>query len=94
MFPQNLAQEEVVKADNAPATPRLRRWWQQLRARPDTMALGVVLWICTLPLVALIAVPLLGMKTALLIALLLFFIFMLFCWGMCLWRITTPDTRG
>lgn len=94
MSSQNPAQEKAVEAYHVPATQRFQHWWRQLSTHSDTMALGLVLWICTLPLVALIAVPLLGTKTAVLVALILFLIFMLFCWSMCVWRITTPVKRG
>lgn len=49
----------------------------------DTMALMIVLWICSLPLIALVILPLFGRTAAFTVALLLLPILLLFCWGIC-----------
>jgi hypothetical protein len=50
------------------------------------MAIALTLWLCTLPLVAILVIPLFGMKVAALVALLLFFVMMAVCWGNCGWK--------
>lgn len=47
------------------------------------MALAIVVWLCTLPLIGFIAIPLLGRGSAILIAIGLFFLIMAVCWGIC-----------
>lgn len=51
------------------------------------MALALVLWLCSLPLVALLIVPFLGVKVGAVIAIALFFIAMGICWGVCGWKV-------
>lgn len=50
------------------------------------MALALILWFCTLPLIGLIVLPLLGMRAAAIAALALFLILMAVCWGICGWK--------
>jgi hypothetical protein len=52
----------------------------------DTMALMIVLWLCSLPLIALVILPLFGRTAAFTVALLLLPILLLFCWGICGWQ--------
>ena len=51
------------------------------------MALALVLWLCSLPLVALLIVPFMGLKFGAIIAFILFFVAMAICWGVCDWKI-------
>ena len=60
------------------------RW---LRTHDDTLALTIVLWLCSLPLVALFAIPFFGLKVAAVVAVALFFVAMAICWGICGWRL-------
>ncbi|HLB48062.1 MAG TPA: hypothetical protein VJL59_13735 [Anaerolineales bacterium] len=53
----------------------------------DEMALALVVWLCSLPLVALVVIPLFGLKMAGIVALALFFAAMAVCWGMCGWKV-------
>lgn len=53
----------------------------------DEMALAVVLWLCTLPLVALFIVPFFGLKAGVIAAIMLFFVAMAVCWGICGWKL-------
>ncbi len=53
----------------------------------DEMALALVLWLCTLPLVGLFIMPFFGLKVAVLAAIMLFFVAMIVCWGICSWKI-------
>lgn len=52
----------------------------------DTMALMIVLWLCSLPLIALVILPLFGRTVAFTVALALLPILLLICWGICGWR--------
>ena len=53
----------------------------------DEMALALVVWLCSLPLVALVVIPLFGLKVAGVVALALFFVAMAICWGICGWKV-------
>jgi hypothetical protein len=58
------------------------------------MALALVLWMCSLPLVGLLVVPFWGMKVGAVVAVVLFFVAMAICWGVCSWKIFNPKTKG
>jgi hypothetical protein len=51
------------------------------------MALALVLWLCSLPLVALLVVPWFGFKVGAVVAVVLFFVAMAVCWGVCGWKV-------
>ena len=51
------------------------------------MALALVLWLCSLPLVAMLVVPFFGLKVGAIVAVVLFFVAMAVCWGVCGWKI-------
>jgi hypothetical protein len=51
------------------------------------MAFGLVMWFCSLPLVALLVGSLFGIKVAVYVALILLLILMAICWGLCGWKI-------
>lgn len=51
------------------------------------MALALVLWLCSLPLVALLVVPFFGLKIGAIVAVVLFFVAMAICWGVCGWKV-------
>jgi len=53
----------------------------------DDMALAVIIWMCTLPLVGLLVVPFFGLKVAAIVAVALFIAAMAICWGICSWKI-------
>ncbi len=53
----------------------------------DDMALAIIIWMCTLPLVGLLVVPFFGLKVGLLAAAALFIAAMVICWGICSWKI-------
>ena len=59
----------------------------------DEMALVFFLWLCSLPLVALIVIPFLGLKPAGAVAAALFFVAMGICWGACGWKAFKGGTR-
>ena len=61
----------------------------------DEMALAFILWLCSLPLVALTVIPFFGLKTAgaVAAALVLFFVAMAICWGACGWKAFKGGTR-
>jgi len=53
----------------------------------DDMALAIVIWMCTLPLVGLLIFPFFGLKISLLIAAALLIAVLVLCWGICSWKI-------
>ena len=53
----------------------------------DTVLLAVVAWLCSLPLVLLLAVPLLGWRAGGLLALLWFGLAVVACFGVCVHRL-------
>ncbi len=53
----------------------------------DNMALALVLWLCTLPLIGLLIVPFFGLQVVALAAVGLFVIAMTMCWGICSWKL-------
>jgi len=52
----------------------------------DEMVLALVVWLCSLPLVAFVVIPLFGLKVAGVVAVALFFIALVVCWGSCGWK--------
>ena len=53
----------------------------------DDMALAIIIWMCTLPLVGLLVVPFFGLKAGLVAAAALFIAAMVICWGICGWKV-------
>ena len=53
----------------------------------DDMALAIIIWMCTLPLVGLLVIPFFGLKVGLIVAAALFIAAMLVCWGICSWKV-------
>jgi hypothetical protein len=51
------------------------------------MALGLIMWLCTLPLVALLIVPIYGPKAAGITSLVLLIAIMAICWILCGFKI-------
>ena len=54
---------------------------------PATMALTLVLWLCSLILVGLVVAPLFGPKVAWIVAIGLLIMFLVLCWGVCAYRL-------
>jgi hypothetical protein len=61
--------------------------FRRLTLHSEDMALALFLWLCSLPLVALIVLPLFGRTVAMVVALVLFFVAMAICWGICSWKV-------
>lgn len=53
----------------------------------DEMALALAVWLCSLPLVALVVIPLFGLEAVGIAALALFFVALAICWGICEWKV-------
>ena len=53
----------------------------------DDMALAIIIWMCTLPLVGLLVFPFFGLKVGLIAAAALFIAAMVICWGICGWKV-------
>lgn len=60
----------------------------------DDMALALVMYICTLPLVVFVVSTILGKKVLGLTALALFVVIMAVCWGICGWKLVRKDYQG
>jgi len=67
--------------------------FRRLGFHSDEMALALVVWLCSLPLVALVVIPLFGLKAAGIVALALFFFAMALCWGICGWKVFTGQAH-
>ena len=64
--------------------------FKQLRSfHSEDMALALMLWLCSLPLVALLVIPFFGLKVAAVVALILFLVMMAICWSICGWKVLT-----
>ncbi len=57
------------------------------------MALALILWLCSLPLVALLVVPFFGPKGGAIVAAALLFVALAICWGACGWKAYQSLTR-
>lgn len=53
----------------------------------DDMAVALLIWLCTLPLIGIFIVPFLGWQAGLVAALLMLILSMIVCWGICGWKI-------
>ena len=60
-----------------------------LDAHFDRMALSLLVWVCSPPLVLLIIVPLFGLTVAAVVALVLFLVALVVCWSICTWKAVT-----
>jgi drug/metabolite transporter (DMT)-like permease len=56
---------------------------KRLSSHRETMALALMVWLCSLPLVALFVFPFFGFQTAAAVALAIFLLLMALCWGLC-----------
>jgi hypothetical protein len=62
--------------------------FKQLRSiHSEDMALALMLWLCSLPMVALLVIPFFGLKVTAVVALILFLVMMAVCWGICGWKV-------
>jgi hypothetical protein len=74
----------MLRNRGKPVTVELIR---RLGFHSEEMALAVILWLCTLPLVALVIIPVLGVQAGIVAALSLLVGAMAICWGLCGWKI-------
>lgn len=58
----------------------------------ETMALTLLVWLCSLVLVGLIVLPLFGLRVAGIVAVGLLAVLLVICWGICVYRL--PNTRN
>jgi hypothetical protein len=64
------------------------KWLKKLNlADSDTMMLTLAVWLCTLSLIGLFVYPFFGTEIALAAAVVLFFLALLICWGICEWEV-------
>ena len=66
---------------------------KRLGFHSDEMALALVLWLCSLPLVAILVVPFFGLKVAGIVALVLLIVAMAMCWGACGWKLIRGENQ-
>jgi hypothetical protein len=50
----------------------------------DIMGLILVVWLCTLPFIGLLIIPLFGVKAAVVVAASLLIAMLVYCWGNCI----------
>ncbi|MCZ2076989.1 MAG: hypothetical protein DCC59_06330 [Chloroflexi bacterium] len=60
---------------------------KRLTSHFDEMALAIIVWMCTLPLVGILILPFFGLEMSLLIAAGLLIAALVVCWGVCSWKI-------
>ena len=60
---------------------------KRLGFHSDEMVLAFVVWLCSLPLVGLVVIPFFGPQVAGVAAVMLLFVVMAVCWGMCTWKV-------
>ncbi len=53
----------------------------------EDMALALIIWFCTLPLVAFVVAPLFGIRVVGITALAMLIAFMAVCWVVCGWKL-------
>lgn len=58
------------------------------------MGITLILWLCSLPLIAFLVLPLFGRAVALSTALALLVVFLVLCWGLCLRHVVAEHTQG
>ena len=61
--------------------------FEKFKTGLDNMALTIVIWLCTLPLVGLLVIPFFGPYVGFAAAIALFSIAVGMCWGICGWKI-------
>ena len=61
--------------------------FEKFKTGLDNMALTIVIWLCTLPLVGLLVIPFFGPHVGLAAAIALFIFAVGICWGICGWTI-------
>lgn len=61
--------------------------FRKFSTHSDDMALALVLWLCTLPLVGLFVVPFFGLEVGASVAVVLFIAAVAICWGTCGWKL-------
>jgi hypothetical protein len=61
--------------------------FRRLNVFSEDMALALVVWLCSLPLIGFLIIPVWGLKTAGLLALLVLVAIMVVCWGFCGWKV-------
>ena len=60
--------------------------FKRLGYHSDEMVLALVIWLCALPLIGLVVLPVFGLKVAGVVALALFLVAMAVCWGAGTWK--------
>ncbi len=66
--------------------------FKRLGCHSEEMALALVVWLCSLPLIAFIVLPLFGRAAALTVAVALLFVALAVCWGFCTWKVLEDES--
>ena len=66
--------------------------FKRLGHHSEEMALALILWLCSLPLVAFIVLPLFGRAAALTVAVALLLVALAVCWGFCTWKVLEVES--
>ena len=66
--------------------------FKRLGHHSEEMALALILWLCSLPLIAFIVLPLFGRAAALAVAVALLFVALAVCWGFCTWKVLEVES--
>ena len=59
----------------------------------DTMGLTLAMWMCTMPLIAFVIVPLFGAQVAISVAIGLLILMLAFCWFSCIPKVVAEYRR-
>lgn len=59
---------------------------KRLGLEMNDMAVALLIWLCTLPLIGILIVPFFGWQAGLAAAAALFILAMVLCWGICSWN--------
>lgn len=68
--------------------------FRRLGYHSDEMLIAFAVWLCSLPLVGLIVLPLFGQTVAGVTAVVLFFVLMAICWGACTWKLVAESKKS
>ncbi len=68
--------------------------WAAYRFRDTNLFLALILWLCTLPLLAILALPFAGWKVTLYLAGFLLVADLVACWFLCAFRVSQKPEGG
>lgn len=84
-------QDREAAGSGAPAEGAAERNAQVSRPDVSSMLTGLLLWLCSLPLIALFVLPWFGARVAVVVALVLLAATASTCYALCTWRDVAPE---